>query len=306
MTWWEALLLGVVQGLTEFFPVSSSGHLVMVQEVLGITVQGIAFEIVVHVATLISVLIVYRARVLWLFRGLLASGEESTAGYALRLVLASVPAALVFFLAGDWVEAQFDDPAFSGAMLLVTGSFLWSTRWARGRARPGMVEVLPILAAAGAAALFGQLPSFLAVGALVAVILAAARLLAPAEWHEVPTWGGAVAMGVAQSVALFPGISRAGSTVVAGLWRRFDAVAAAEFSFLMSVIAVAGAAVLKIPDAMEQGFGVGPVPLAVGFVASAVSGVLAIRFFVAMLRNQSFYNFAWYCWVVAVAFLWSL
>lgn len=302
MSWWEALVLGIVQGLTEFFPVSSSGHLVMTQRLLGLTIPGIGFEIVVHVATLISVLVVYRERVLWLVRG--AIGRERHAWeYVGKLALATLPAVAVVLVAGDWIEARFDDPAFTGTMLLVTGSFLWSTRWARGNVRPGPLELLPIVAAGIVAFLAGTLVAFLGVLALAAGIMGVSRAAARPEWEEEPAWGGALAMGVAQAMAIFPGISRSGSTVVTGLWRRIDAVAAAEFSFLMSVVAILGAAVQKTPDMVEQGFGVGALPLAIGFVAAAVSGVVAIRFFVALLRRQNFYTFAWYCWVVGALFL---
>ena len=103
-------------------------------------------------------------------------------------------------------------------------------------------------------------------------------------------------MGVAQALAILPGISRSGSTVVAGLWGRIDAVAAAEFSFLMSIPAILGAAVLSLPDLAGEGAGVGAGPLVVGMVAAGVSGILAIRYFVALLRRQNFHVFAWYCW----------
>ena len=303
MSWWEALVLGVVQGVTEFFPVSSSGHLVMSQELLGLSIPGIGFEIAVHVATLLSVLVVYRERVAALAMGCLRR-ERDAWTYVGWLVVATLPAVVLVVVAGDWMEARFDDPAFTGAMLLVTGCFLWSTRWARG-ARLTPLEVLPPAAAALAALLLGVLPAFAGVLALLALIFAAARLLPAAAhgWAPAPGWRGAVSMGVAQSVAIFPGISRSGSTVVTGMWNRVDPVAAAEFSFLMSVIAIIGAAVKKAPEMAEQGIGVGLVPLAVGFVAAAVSGVLAIRFFVALLRRQNFYNFAWYCWLAGALFL---
>lgn len=306
MTWWEALILGIVQGLTEFFPVSSSGHLVMMQELLGLRIPGISFEIAVHLATLISVLVVYRQRIARLALGAVGRHEENSWPYLLQLALATLPAVLAVLLFGDWIEARFDDPAFTGTMLLVTGSFLWSTRWVRSAARPRAVELLPIVAAALVALLAGTLVHFLGVAALLALIMGVSRAVTRPGWREEAGWGGALAMGVAQAVAIFPGISRSGSTVVTGLWKRIDGVAAAEFSFLMSVVAITGAAVQKTPEMLAQGVGVAPVPLAVGFLAAAVSGVLAIRFFVAMLRKQSFYSFAYYCWVVGALFLWHV
>jgi undecaprenyl-diphosphatase len=110
-------------------------------------------------------------------------------------------------------------------------------------------------------------------------------------------------MGIAQSVAILPGISRSGSTVLTGMWRRIDPVAAAEFSFLMSIPAILGAAVLKLPDVGTEGMGVGVVPLLVGGIAAGVAGILAISLFVALLKRQNFYTFAYYCWAVGALFL---
>lgn len=305
MSWWEALVLGIVQGLTEFFPVSSSGHLVMTQELLGLRLPGIGFEVAVHVATLLSVLVVYRERVLGLCMGCVRR-ERKAWEYVGQLVVATIPAVLVVLLIGDYMEARFDDPAFTGTMLLVTGTFLWSTRWARG-GRVGPLELLPPLGALVIAIVAGTAVAFLGVLAILAVLMGAARLASRGpEWDEEPGWGGAVTMGIAQSVAIFPGISRAGSTVVTGMWKRIDPVVAAEFSFLMSVVAITGAAVQKAPEVMEQGMGVAAMPLAVGFIAAAISGVLAIRFFVALLRRQNFYTFSWYCWAIGALFLYHV
>ncbi|MGH7129296.1 MAG: undecaprenyl-diphosphate phosphatase, partial [Planctomycetaceae bacterium] len=113
------------------------------------------------------------------------------------------------------------------------------------------------------------------------------------------------AMGVAQAVAILPGISRSGSTVITGLWRRIDGVAAAEFSFLMSVPAILGAALLSLPDlAPAPGeAAVGVAPLLIGALAAGIAGVIAIRFFVGMLRRRNFHSFAYYCWLVGALFI---
>lgn len=304
MTWWEALVLGVVQGITEFFPVSSSGHLVMTQRLLGIRLPGIGFEVAVHVATLLSVLVVYRERVTSLCVGCVRR-ERDAWEYVALLVVATVPAVLVVLAIGDWMEARFDDPAFAGTMLLVTGCFMWSTRWVQGRPfRP--VELLPIAGALVVAAVAGMAVAFLGVLGLLALLMGGARMLAGVRGGEVSSrvgWSGALLMGAAQALAIFPGISRSGSTVVTGLWRRIDPLVAAEFSFLMSVVAITGAAVRSVPEMAEHGLSVGPLPMAIGFVSAAVSGVVAIRFFVALLRRQNFYAFSWYCWAAGALFL---
>lgn len=304
MTWWEALVLGLVQGLTEFFPVSSSGHLVLGQAVLGLEIPGIIFDVAVHVATLASVVIVYRATLIRLVAGMFASGEESTWPYILKLVVATIPAVIVGFTLKDWFEARFDDPVFAATMILVSGSIVWSTRWALGTHRFGATEGIPILVAAGISLYGGTLVPFLTVLGVEATLMFAARATAPPATTALqPTWSGALLMGLAQAVAIVPGISRSGSTVITGLWRRIDPVAAAEFSFLMSIPAILGAAVLQLPEALETGLSVSPAALFAGVAAAAASGILAIRFFVALLRRQNFYVFAYYCWAVAFLFL---
>lgn len=303
MTWWEALVLGVVQGLTEFFPVSSSGHLVMTERFLGLRLPGLGFEVAVHVATLISVLAVYRARIVVLLRGLVGMHEESAWPYFWKLVIASIPAAFVGLLFEDWFAARFEDPAFSGTMLLVTGSFVWSTRWARSHGGWGPMEAVPVAIAAAVSLLAGTVIPFLAVLAFEAAIMGLGRKTAPLEVQDAVGWSDAALMGVAQSVAILPGISRSGSTVVTGLWRRVDPVIAAEFSFLMSIPAILGAAVLALPDLADEGMTVGGFELLIGFLGAAIAGVLAIRFFVALLKRQNFYSFAWYCWAAGTFFL---
>jgi len=254
MSWWEGLVLGVVQGATEFLPVSSSGHLVVFQTVLDIHLEGILFEVVVHVATLVSILWVYRERITGLVRGA-ASGERDAWEYIGLVVLATIPAVIVGGLFKDRVEALFDNPVVPGIALLVTGAFLWTSRGPLQRAT-----------------------------------------------KERPVATAALLIGLAQAFALIPGISRSGATVVTALWLGIQAKEAAAFSFLMAVPAIAGAMVLMIPD-LGAGVGPGMVPLALGGLAAAVTGVLAIKTFVAMLDRKSFYWFAPYCWSVGVLYL---
>jgi undecaprenyl-diphosphatase len=303
MTWWEALVLGVVQGLTEFFPVSSSGHLVMGNALLGLETPGIIFEVAVHVGTLVSVVVVYRAKIGALLLGMVGRGDENAWPYVFKLLLASVPAALVGVLFKDWFEGRFADPTFAATMVLVTGCIVWSIRWAREGARLRPLELIPLPLAAAVAAWAGTLVPFLVVLFTVAGLLVLARATASREWKPQPTWGGALAMGVGQALAILPGITRSGTTVLTGVWRRVDPVAAAEFSFLMSVIAIGGAGVLMVPDALEAGEALGAMPLLVGTLAALVAGIVAIRFFLALLRRQNFYLFAYYCWIAATAFL---
>jgi undecaprenyl-diphosphatase len=256
MTAFEAFLLGVIQGATEFLPVSSSGHLVMGQELMGLRLPGILFEVMVHVATLLSVVVVYRSRLMELIRGTLIAPEREAWRYVGLLVVATLPVAVIGLVFGDQVEALFQNPVAVGVALLFTGTILISTRWALRR------ELSP------------------AFGVRVALLI-----------------------GFAQCFALIPGISRSGSTVVAALWLGVAPIHAAAFSFLMSIPAIAGAAVLQVPKLDLMAEGLGTLPLTLGFVAAAVTGVLAIRLFVRMLEDRSFPLFAWYCWAVGLLFL---
>lgn len=253
MSLWEAIVLGVVQGATEFLPVSSSGHLVLSQELMGLAIPGVLFEVAVHLATLVSILIVYRTRIARLVSGSLR-GDREAWSYLGLLLAATVPAAVVGLLFKDRIEAIFDDPLVTGLAFLVTGGLLWSTRAALRREPAGH----PVLRVA-------------------------------------------VLMGFAQAFALVPGISRSGTTVVAALWAGVAGREAAAFSFLMAVPAIAGAAVLQIPDVATASLS--PGPLIAGGVAAAVTGVLAIRSFVVLLQRQSFHRFALYLWPLGIAFI---
>ena len=146
MTVWEAAVLGFVQGATEFLPVSSSGHLVITQSVLGSATQGVLFEVAVHVATLVSILIVYRARIAQIARGVLERDREALA-YVGLIVTATIPIVIAGLSAQDRIEALFDRPTVSGVGLLVTGAVLWSSRNVIARAarkRPALAAAVLI------------------------------------------------------------------------------------------------------------------------------------------------------------------
>jgi undecaprenyl-diphosphatase len=249
----EAVVLGLVQGLTEFLPVSSSGHLVMGQALLGIDLPGVTFEVTVHLATLCAVLWVYRSRVGSLALGSVR-GDRASWKYLGLLALASIPAGLAGVLARDWFESAFNRPTFAASMLLLTGLLVYSI-----------------------------------------------RRTAPRAEDPAPDAKRAVWIGLAQAAAILPGISRSGATVAMGTWHGVDAVAVAEFSFLMSVPAILGAGLLQLGDA--GGGGPATPVLAAGFAAALVAGISAIRLFVKMLEAGAFHRFAWYCWVAGSAYL---
>jgi undecaprenyl-diphosphatase len=250
----EAFILGLVQGLTEFLPVSSSGHLVVLQALFGAEQQGILVEIVVHVATLVSVLIFYRKRVGALVGGAIRGNAEALT-YGLKLGVATLPAVLLVLVAGDFLDTLFESPATAGAGFLITGAILWSTR----KTAPS-----------------AQLPGL--------------------------GWRAALLIGCAQAFAIVPGISRSGATVAMALALGVAPLAAAEFSFLMSVIAISGAAIRAIPELGSAPSGV-IAPLAIAGASALVFGVAAIWIFVRLLQTRGFYYFAYYTWALGLAVL---
>ena len=270
MSVWEAVFLGALQGATEFFPVSSSGHLVVGQTLLGLEIPGVQFEVAVHVATLGSVLVIYRGRLIDLLYGTLRRDGDAWR-YVGLLALATLPAAIVGVLFVDTIEVLFESPFVPATAFLVTGAILWSTRRVFGRAAFGR-EVL------------GQ------------------EELGREDWKK-PGWGVALLIGFAQAFALVPGISRSGTTVVMALWLGVAAEEAAAFSFLMAIPVIAGAGLLQMPDLASQGLTISGTALAAGSIVAAVTGILAIKGFVALLVRRAFHRFAIYCWALGAAFL---
>ena len=252
MNYFDAIILGLVQGLTEFLPVSSSGHLVMAQTFLDVPAPGVFLEVALHVATLISVIVVYRRKLTELFVGTIRRDREALR-YVGMLILATLPVVFIGLLFRDSIEAAFDTPYVTGFMLLVTGVLLYSTTWGGDE-----------------------------------------------QADDEPRTRHALTMGFAQCLALMPGISRSGSTIAAGLWTGLRGERAAEFSFLMSLPAIAGAAVLQISE-------VGGVtidgPLIAAFFVALFAGIAAIKSLVWLVKRQGFHHFAWYVWAIGLFFL---
>jgi len=253
MNLWQGILLGLIQGLTEFLPVSSSGHLAVTRSLTVMPMSEETFVFVavtLHVATLCSVLVVY-GRKLWQIVVGTVRGNAVDRRYAVLLIIGTVPGALLGALFHERFEQAFGSLRFIGVAFIITGLILWSTRWAKVRPDPLTV-------------------------------------------------GGALQIGLAQAVAIFPGVSRSGSTVTAALWRGLPPVEAAEFSFLLAVIIIAGSGVFEARHAVTDIASVGALPLAASFVVAFASGISAIRFLVAMLRRGRFYAFAPYCVAVGL------
>ncbi len=258
MTFLQAALLGLVQGLSEFLPVSSSGHLVLGQALMGVQPGDLVFEVTVHFGTLLAVLTVLRERIWRLVTGCIRR-DPASLRMLLLLLLGTVPAGVVGIWFEDFLELVFHSPTVAAGCLVATGVVLWSTRFVSGRRREIGV-------------------------------------------------GDALLIGLAQAVAILPGISRSGLTISAGLWRGVEGREAASFSFMLSIPVILGATALKAGDLITD-----PppwnlvVPLFVGLIAAFASGVVAIRWLLALLRGRRLHRFSYYCWalgLVALTTLW--
>lgn len=267
ISWLNYAILGVVQGLTEFLPVSSSGHLVVFQAVLGVDAHaesGAAVEVAMHAGTLFSVLLFLRADLIRLCRAVLTPARSmdpeerrSTRTLFFALVVASVPAAVVGLAFGDQIEAMFGDPRVAGVGFLVTGALLLlSKRIVSAQA----TKTTPTPTPPGTKTL---------------------------------SMGGAFVVGLFQMMAMVPGVSRSGSTIFAGMFRGLSSADAGRFSFLMAIPVIAGATVLKADEILGT-----PADqrsaLLIGVGFAFVSGLLALKILSLVLRRGSLHRFAYY------------
>ena len=264
MSLWEAALLGLIQGLTEFLPVSSSGHLALAEGWLRLPPGDLLFEVVVHVATLLAVLAYYRRDLIAIILGVFSSDAPEVAGMSGRrwaglIVLGTIPAVIVGFGLKSVIEAAFGDLRGVGFNMMATGALLFSTMPLLGRR----------LKLSGSAALL---------------------------------------IGIAQSVAILPGVSRSGSTISTAMWLGIDRTQAARFSFLLSIPAIAGAFVLHAADFVQAGGSFAEVDwgaMSVAFVIAAVSGYFAVATILRALVNRWFAHFGIWCWIVGILAIWQ-
>ena len=264
----QALVMGIVQGLTEFLPVSSSGHLVIVPYLLGwddALITSLAYSVMLHMGTLVALLVYFRADWLRLVpAGLAAVRDRSVRDdpdrrLAWLLIAATIPAALAGFLLNDLIEQRFRQVGLVALMLVVGGVILWlADRW--GRRDRGIGDItLPV----------------------------------------------ALGIGAAQALALVPGISRSGISISAARLAGLDREAAARFSFLMATPVTAGAGIFEARKLLtgEAGVDVAVAPLLVGMIAALGSGLVAIHFMLRYLRTRSLSVFVAYRFVLAAAVL---
>ncbi len=250
----EAIILGLIQGLTEFLPVSSSGHLEIGHAIFGIEGESnIIFDLVVHGATVLSTLVVFWKDIAELFKGVFKFKWNESTQYASKLLLSAVPVGLAGVFFQDEIEAFF-----SGNLLLV-GSMLLIT----------------------------------------ATLLAFAYYMR--KGNRKITFLDALIIGFAQMLAVMPGISRSGSTIATGMLLGNDKSQLARFSFLMVIIPILGANFLKIVSGDVTSAGhIEVVPLIAGFVAAFVSGLLACKLMIGIVRKGKLIYFAAYCLVIGL------
>ena len=248
MSWIEALFLGIMQGLTEFLPVSSSGHLVIFQNLLGIHEPQLFFDVLVHAGTLTAVLAYYRKLIARHVAGCFRKEGEDSRRLLLMIVAASIPTGLIGVLFQDFFESMFASPFSVGIFWLLTGlALIFVPRLKKGE---GEIESI-------------RIPD-------------------------------ALLVGVAQGLAILPGVSRSGATILTGMSRGIHPRAAADFSFLLSIPAILGATFLqfrKVDAVSSSEWGV----YLLGFVSAAIVGYAAIALLINMLKKRRIQPFGWYC-----------
>lgn len=252
------LLLAVIQGLAEFLPISSSGHLVLARLAMDVREAGLSLDVALHVGTLAAVIWAYRSDVALLFKDL-ARGQLRMWGW---LIVATLPVGVIGILVKDWIEAAGQTTTVASVGFFITAALLVS-----GERKRRAVDEEPEAETEREAADFGS-----------------------------PSFAHAVVLGFAQALAILPGISRSGSTIATGLMLGIPARQAARLSFLMSLPAISGAAVIQLPGAFEEGFGDVSRGLVFGaMLLSAFVGWAALRTLLLVMARGAFWWFAGYC-----------
>jgi undecaprenyl-diphosphatase len=265
MEFHQGIILGILQGLTEFLPVSSSGHLVLGQIFFGMTQSQLIFDISVHVGTLLAVLVVYASDILAMLSSL--SGffskavlskpvahlvkEDQHLKMAGLIVMASIPTAVIGLVLKQFEQVLFTSEVLVGFMLILTGTILWFSR-----------------------NYYDNKNRTQAFGIKKALII-----------------------GVTQGLAVIPGISRSGSTIAAGMVLGLDRHNAARFSFLLSIPAIVGAEILGLKDILSEGLSIDPVT-GYATIASFITGLIALKILLRLVHSGRFHLFAPYCWLL--------
>ena len=264
----QAIIIGLVQGLTEFLPVSSSAHLIFTQQALGLSDVGLAFDVLLHVGTLVAVVAYFFSDIISMIKGFFLSLIDLKDGkfmeevrrdpykkLAWLTIIAAIPVGIVGVLFNDLVESLFTGITVPAFFLLITGCLLYVSQ----RMNSGGIDLSNI------------------------------------------TLKEALIMGCGQALAVMPGLSRSGTTIAAGLFSGLDKEFAAKFSFILSIPAILGAGVFQLKDL--SGGNVEIEACIAGFIVAVISGYLAISVLLKLIREKSLDIFAYYCWIVGAVIL---
>ncbi|MBI9055297.1 MAG: undecaprenyl-diphosphate phosphatase [Bacteroidales bacterium] len=261
MDWLEALILGIIQGLTEFLPVSSSGHLELGKHILGVEyTENLTFTVIVHGATVLSTIIVFWKTIVELFKELFKFQWNESTKYIAKIALSMLPVLIVGLFFKDEVESLFTgNILFVGIMLLITAALLAFTYYAKEREKDISFK-----------------DSFI--------------------------------IGIAQALAVIPGISRSGATIATGLYLGNKKEFIARFSFLMVLVPIIGANIKDLLDLdMSVQSSISITPLIIGFVAAFVTGLLACTWMIKIVKRGKLIYFAAYCLIVgSIAIIYSI
>ena len=258
MDWFEALVLGIIQGLTEYLPVSSSGHLAIGQALFGMDdgADNLMFTVAVHVATVLSTLVILWSEIDWILRGLFKFELNAETKYALNILVSMIPVGIVGVFFKDYVEEIFGSGLLVvGCCLLITASLLTFSYFAKPRQK------------------------------------------------EHISWKDALIIGIAQAIAVLPGVSRSGSTIATGLLLGNKKESLAKFSFLMVIPPILGEALLDVMKAVKGEAvlgGIEALPLTLGFLAAFLSGCVACKWMINIVKRGKLIYFGIYCAVVGV------
>ncbi|MDO5849811.1 MAG: undecaprenyl-diphosphatase UppP [Methanobacteriaceae archaeon] len=264
----QAIIIGLVQGLTEFLPVSSSAHLIFAQHFLGVTEPSLAFDVLLHLGTLIAVIAYFWRDILQMIIAFFLSLVDLVKGNFLKevradpykkltwlVIIGTIPVGVVGYLFNDIVESLFTGVSIPAFFLLITGCLLYFSQ----RANSGDIDLKNM------------------------------------------TWKETLIVGCGQACALLPGLSRSGTTIATGLFLGLDKEFAAKFSFILSIPAILGAAVFQLKDVTATNIEL--LPWIIGFLVAVISGYLAISFLLKLIKERSLDIFAYYCWIVGIIIL---
>ena len=316
----HAIVLGIVQGLAEFIPISSSGHLVLIPTFFGIERGGLSFDVALHLGTMLAVIVYLRRELTAILLALVGRRRDPAALVYRKLglfaVIGSIPVGIVGFALLDLFEDVFATPVIAAVSLLITGTLLMLGERMRDRRVERALQRTPAgVAASEPESASGAHPGGPRGGAGTATSeephaqqLALGRDASDPAGIDLSRMSlrEAVLVGLAQCIALFPGISRSGTTIVAGMASGLTREAATRFSFLLSLPALAGATLVSVPD-LTDGTNVYP-PLAIlaGVIAAFVAGYLAIGFLIKLVARDRLTGFALYCFAAGVLSLFVL